>query len=52
MFSLKSLARKGLTSIGFGNGLALNRWQAVIWNNGDPIHWHIFAALGGDELRI
>ena len=32
------------------NGLALNRWQAIIWTNADPIHWHIYAALGGDEL--
>ena len=20
------------------------------WNNADPGHWHIYAALGGDEL--
>ena len=32
------------------NGLALNRWQAVIWINADLIHWCIYAALGGDEL--
>ena len=24
--------------------------QAIIWTNADPIHWHIYAALGGDEL--
>ena len=27
-----------------------NWWQAFIWTNTDPIHWRIFAALGGDEL--
>ena len=24
--------------------------QAIIWTNADPVHWHIYAALGGDEL--
>ena len=28
----------------------LNRRQAIIWTNGDPIHWRIYEALGGDEL--
>ena len=28
-----------------------NRRQAIIWTNADPIHWHIYAALGGDELN-
>ena len=27
-----------------------NRRQAIIWTNADPIHWQIYAALGGDEL--
>ena len=36
--------------IGSGNGLAPNRRQAIIWTNADPIHWPIYAALGGDEL--
>ena len=27
-----------------------NRWQAIIWTNADPIHSHIYAALGGDGL--
>ena len=27
-----------------------NWWQAIIWTNADPIHWHIYGALGGDEL--
>ena len=35
---------------GLDNGLAPNRWQAIIWTNADPIHWHIFVALGGDEV--
>ena len=37
-------------SIGLDNGLAPNRRQAIIWTNADPIHWRIYAALGGDEL--
>ena len=24
--------------------------QVIIWTNADPIHWRIYAALGGDEL--
>ena len=24
--------------------------QAIIWTNADPTHWHIYAALGRDEL--
>ena len=30
--------------------LAPNRRQAIIWTNADPIHWRIYAVLGGDEL--
>ena len=26
------------------------RRQAIIWTNDDPIHWCIYASLGGDEL--
>ena len=33
------------------NGLVPNRRQAIIWTNTDLIHWHIYAALGGDELQ-
>ena len=39
-------------SIGSGNGLALNSLQAITWNNADPVHWCIYAALGGDELIL
>ena len=39
-----------LTSIGLDNGLALDRRQAIIWSNVDPIHWRIHAALGVDGL--
>ena len=28
------------------------RRQAIIWTSADPIHWHIYAALGGDELTV
>ena len=37
--------------IGSDNGLVPNRRQAIIWTNADPIHWRIYAALGGDELK-
>ena len=37
--------------IGFDNGLTPNRWQAIIWTNADPIRWHIYALLRGDELN-
>ena len=38
------------SSIGLYNGLAPHRRQASIWPNADPIHWPIYATLGGDEL--
>ena len=31
-------------SIGSGDGLALNRWQAITWSNADPVHWCIYVA--------
>ena len=39
-------------SIGLDNGLAPNRWWAIMWTNADPNHWHIYVALRGDELKI
>ena len=30
--------------------LVLNRRQAIIWTNADPINWRMYVALGGDEL--
>ena len=38
-------------TIGLDNGLAPNRRHAIIWTNGDPIQWRIYAVVGGDELR-
>ena len=35
----------------FDNGLAPNRQQAIIWINVGPMYWHIYAALGADELK-
>ena len=35
-----------------GNGLALNRRQAIIWTDACLTHWRIYAALGGDELHL
>ena len=37
-------------SIGLDNGLAPNRRQAIIWTNADPIHWRIYATLGGELI--
>ena len=37
--------------IGLDNGLVPNRQQAIIWTNADSIHWCIYSALGGDELK-
>ena len=39
---------KGLVDNISGNGLAQNRWQAISWANVVPVHWSIYAALGGD----
>ena len=36
--------------MGFNNGFAPNKWQAIIWTNADPIHWSVYVAQGGDEL--
>ena len=38
------------SSIGTDNGLMPNRQQAIIWTSADPIHWRMYATLGGDEL--
>ena len=38
-------------SIALDNGLAPNRRQAIIWPDTDLIHWHIYAAPGGDQLK-
>ena len=32
--------------------MAQNRRQAIIWTKAHPIHWHIYVALGGDELNM
>ena len=37
--------------ISLDNGLAPNRRQAIIWTNAEPVHWCIYASLGGDELK-
>ena len=38
------------SSIGSDNGLAPNRRQAIICTNVYPVHWRMYAAIGGDEL--
>ena len=38
-------------NIGLDNGLAANMRQAIICTNADRIHWRIYAALWGDELK-
>ena len=37
-------------SIGSDNGLAPNRWQAIIWSNDGMFYWCIHASLGPNEL--
>ena len=32
--------------------MAPNRRQAITWTNAGPVHWRIYAALGGDELIL
>ena len=39
-----------MVGIGSGNGLVPNRQQAMTWTDVTPVHQHIYAALGGDEL--
>ena len=39
-------------AFGLDNGLAPNKWQDIIWTNAYSVHWHIYAALGGDELTL
>ena len=36
-----------ITQFGLNNNVALNRRQAIIWTNADPIRWRIYAAIGG-----
>ena len=38
-------------SIGSGNGLVPNRWQAVIWTNNGLVNWRIYASLGFDDIN-
>ena len=38
-------------SIGSDNGLAPNRWQAIIWINGYLVYWRIYASLSLNELK-
>ena len=49
-WSLFLRAQLTITHIGLDDGLAANRQQAISWTNADPIHWCIYAPLGGDEL--
>ena len=39
-----------ITQYWFRLWLPPNWQQAIIWTNADPVHWHIYAALGGNEL--
>ena len=39
-----------LISIGSGNGLVLNRRQAITWINANPVYWCVYAAPGRDEV--
>ena len=48
--SLKSIPRSPI-DIGSGNGLAPKKQQAITWNSVGLVHWRMYAALGGHELR-
>ena len=39
-----------LHSMGSGNALSPVQCQAITLTNAVPVHWGIYAALGGDEL--
>ena len=39
------------SSVGLGKGLPRNTRQAINCTNADPVQWHMYAAIGGDELR-
>ena len=43
-------SNKQFCSVGSGNGLAPDRWQAITWTNADPFLRPIFVAQVGDEL--
>ena len=32
--------------------MALRQTAAISWTNDDPVHWHIYAALVGDEWTV
>ena len=49
---LKFVPRGPIDNIGFDNGLAPNRRQAINWTNTNPIHWRIYAALGRDVTYL
>ena len=38
-------------SVGSGNGLAPNQWQAIILTNDGTVHWRIYAIIGRYDLR-
>ena len=52
--SLKFFLRSNqqYSSIGSENGLAPIRRQDIICTNAPPVHWRIYAALGGDEWNL
>ena len=40
------------SSIGSDNGLALVRWQGIIWTNDGLVYWCINASFGLNELNV
>ena len=45
--AIQILSNWQYASIGSGNGLASNRWQAIIRSNDNPVYRPIYVALGG-----
>ena len=47
-----SLSNWQLVCIGWDNDFVMNRQQAIITTNGNPIHWCIYASLSLNELIL
>ena len=44
------MSLKFVPKVPIDNNPALNKREAIIWTNADPIDWRIYTAREGDEL--
>ena len=52
-FSWRKFVKWHVVNISSGNGLVLNRQQAIAWTNDDPVQWYIYIYYQGlIELRL